>query len=99
MSDPVGTSASLPPKWLDAAHARAAEFGFGQDLAGLGELRWQVVCQAVELTMPGREAPPSDWLDLLTRQAGRTPPAEQRQDVTDARLAEQGEVFAADDDA
>lgn len=98
MSDPIGASADLSPRWLDAARARAAELGFGQDLAGLGDARWDVLCQAVELTVAD-DAPPRGWQTILARQAGRTAAAEWRQDRADARLAERGEVFAVDDDA
>lgn len=99
MSDPVGASADLSPRWLDAAYARAAEFGFGQDLAGLGEARWQALCQAVELTVSEENEPPAGWRAALARQVGRVSEAEQRQDTADTRLAAQGEVFAVDDDA
>jgi hypothetical protein len=99
MSDPIGASTTLPPQWLDTAHARAVELGFGQDLAGLGEARWQVLCQAVELTVPDEGRTPAGWRAALARQAGRVPASERRQDAADARLAEKGEVFATDDDA
>jgi hypothetical protein len=99
MSDPVGASAALSPRWLDAAHARAAEFGFGQDLAGLGEARWEALCQAVELTVSGENEPPAGWRTALARQAGRVSEDERRQNAADARLAARGEVFAVDDDA
>jgi hypothetical protein len=107
MSNPVGTPVSLPPQWLATAHARAAELGFGQDLAGLGDNRWEVLCQAVELTVAETGSTPPDWRAALARQAGRTATSEQpdadedvlRQDRADARLAEKGEVFAVDDDA
>ncbi len=98
MSDPIGASADLSPRWLDAAHARAVELGFGPDLAGLGDARWDVLCQAVELTVADG-APPPGWQTILARQAGRIPASERRQDMADARLAERGEVFAVDDDA
>lgn len=107
MSNPIGTPVSLPPQWLATAHARAAELGFGQDLAGSGDNRWEVLCQAVELTVAETDPPPPDWRSALARQAGRMKPSEQqeanetvlRQDQADARLAEKGEVFAVDDDA
>ena len=98
MSDPVGTPVTLSPGTLDAARARAHEFGFGDDLAGLGENRWQVLCQAVELTVAHKGNLPDGWQADLARQAGRGGAAT-RQDLADARLAEQGEVFAVDDDA
>jgi hypothetical protein len=107
MSHPVGTPVSLSPQWLATAHARAAEFGFGQDLAGLGDHRWEVLCQAVELTVAETGPTPPDWRSALARQAGRTATSEHpvadeatlRQDRADVRLAEKGEVFAVDDDA
>lgn len=98
MSDPIGASADLSPRWLDTARARSVELGFGRDLAGMGDARWDVLCQAVELTVPDG-APPPGWRTILARQAGRTPTAERRQDRADALLAERGEVFAVDDDA
>lgn len=99
MSDPVGVRDHLPPSWLYAAHSRAVEFGFGQDLARLSDEKWAILCQAVELTVAEKGAPPAGWRDTLARQAGRTPPEEKQRDDTDARLAERGEVFAIDDDA
>lgn len=98
MSEPVGTPVALSPSYLDAARARAHEFGFGDDLAGLGENRWQVLCQAVELTVAHEGNLPDGWQADLARQAGRDG-GTTRQDLADTRLAEQGEVFAVDDDA
>ncbi|GJD36171.1 hypothetical protein [Methylobacterium aerolatum] len=99
MSDPLGATASLPPHWLAAARDRATELGFGPDLAALGDAPWEVVCQAVELTVADDRPIPPDWRAALARQAGRTSSTDLRQDRADARLAEVGEVFAVDDDA
>ena len=99
MSDPIGTTDSLPPNWLAAARDRATAFGFGSDLASLGEARWEVVCQAVELMVDDERSVPPDWRAVLARQAGRPSSADLYRDQADTRLADEGEVFAVDDDS
>ncbi|KNY20185.1 hypothetical protein [Methylobacterium sp. ARG-1] len=103
-TEPAATNTPAPPTWADAATnaaARAAaELSLGSAVAGLDAEAWARLRDrtAAILAAEGRPLPP-DWERALARALGRADPEVLARDEADTMLAEQGEVFAPEDDA
>jgi hypothetical protein len=94
------TEPLAPPAWTAAAARAAADLRLGSAFAGLDAGSWaRLRDRTAEILTAQGSPPPPDWEPALARALGRADPDVLAHDEADAVLAEQGEVFAPEDDA
>ena len=99
-TEPVETDSPALPAWMAAATRAAAELGLGSAFAGMDAQAWaRVRDRAAGILAAQGDPPPPGWEPALARALGRTDSDILARDEADAVLAEQGEVFAPEDDA
>ena len=100
---------SPPPGWAEAATRAGTDLGLGTDFAGMEADAWARVCRrAGQILAEQGQAVPPGWEEALAQRLGRGDPGTSpgfpqddalARDTADTVLAEQGEVFAPEDDA
>ncbi|SFM22161.1 hypothetical protein [Methylobacterium pseudosasicola] len=98
------TEPPAPPDWAAtatrAAMQAASELGLGSGFADLDAQTWaRLRDRTAEILSGAGGTLPPDWERALAHVLGRPDPDELARDEADTVLAEQGEVFAPEDDA